>query len=96
MTSSIFELGLHFDLYTPVNFSVCILTLLHHLKLSTGRNINNNELQEKKTFLVGRSCLTESQGENDASFAIMGWRQRQLRVGYKPGLSGVKKKKHFY
>lgn len=26
----------------------------------------------------------------------MGWRQRQLRVGYKPGLSGVKKKKNFY
>lgn len=43
--------------------------------------------------MVGRSCLTESQGENDASFAIMSWRQRQLRVGYKPGLSGVKKKK---
>lgn len=26
----------------------------------------------------------------------MGWRQRQLRVGYKPGLSGVKKKKNIF
>lgn len=97
MTPSIFELGLHFDLYTPVNFSVCILKLLHHLELSTGRNINNCQGASRKkiAFLVEGPALQSHRVKMMPALLSWAGEKDSYASGINP-VSLVLKKKIFY